>query len=378
MATEHRTALSDTDAARYQQYYRDEVQAALLYRSLADVDAELRADLLRLASAEDRHARHWRRLLTEGGHDVPVVDAPELRTRLLCRIARRFGSAMVLPLIVRAEAADAAKYRSVPHAPRAMVAEEMTHGRRLAELAGVSTPGGQIASSEGRHRVGVGGALRAAVFGVNDGLVSNLALVMGVAGGTTDSAVVVLAGVAGLFAGSFSMGTGEWISVRSQTELFQSELEVEREELRLFPHEEQDELELIYRAKGLDAVEARQIAGDVIADPSTALETLAREELGIDPDSLGPASAWTAALSSFVAFGFGATIPLLPFVLGLGSLALVASATLSGLALAAIGAVLGVFTNRSALRSALRMAAVGAMAATATYLIGTMFGVVLD
>jgi len=214
------------------------------------------------------------------------------------------------------------------------------------------------------------------VFGANDGLVSNFALIMGVAGGTGDSAVILLAGIAGLVAGAGSMAAGEWVSVRSQRELYERELEVERWELAAFPDDERDELELIYRAKGLDAAAARNLADAIMADPDVALNTLAREELGLNPGDLG--SPWTAAISSFLAFAAGALVPLLPFVFATGTAGLAASAAVSALALATVGATLSVFTGRAAWRSALRMVLIGGGAAVATYLIGSVVGVTLD
>jgi VIT1/CCC1 family predicted Fe2+/Mn2+ transporter len=364
---------------RFRQYHEDELQAALLYRGLAELDAEKRDVLLRLAEAEERHAAHWRTILADHDVDVSADAQPSLHTRWLLATARRMGVERVLPIIIRAEAADASKYRGVPQAPSAMAREEMAHGRRLAEISGTDAPGAQIASSEGRHRTRSGGALRAAVFGVNDGLVSNFSLVMGVAGGTADADLVVLAGVAGLFAGAFSMAAGEWISVRSQHELYEREIEAEREELEAFPDEEQAELELIYRAKGLDDEEAKRLAEHLFEDPDTALDTMVREELGLDPEEVGSSGAWVASSSSFVAFAIGAIIPLLPFLVLAGAgQRLVASAVVSALALATVGASLGVLTRRSVVWSAARMALIGSAAAAATYAIGTLFGVAVS
>lgn len=363
-----------TDTARYREFWEDERQAAHLYRALADlVEGERRQVFLELAETEERHAAHWARLLAEDGVEDLDPPAPSARTRGLAALARRFGVDAVLPTVIRAEAADADKYRAVASAPESMSEEEMAHGRALAAIGGVDRPGARIATSEGRHRTGAGGALRAAVFGVNDGLVSNFSLVMGVAGGVTDTGVVVLAGIAGLFAGAFSMAAGEWISVRSQRELYEREIAVEAEELRLFPEEERDELELIYRAKGVPLAEAAALADRIMADPETALDTLAREELGIDPDDL--ASPWVAAGSSFVAFGLGALVPLVPFLVSAGTAAILAAAVVSGLALFGVGASLSVFTGRGAWWSGARMALIGGLAAAATYGIGTLVGV---
>lgn len=201
---------------RFRQFWRDELLAANLYRALADVAGDRREVFLRLAETEERHAAHWQELLAEAGADELIPPSPGLRPRLLASLARRFGIAAVLPFVIRAEAADAARYRRVPQATAEMAEQEMGHGRVLAAIGGIETAGGRIAVAEGRHRMGAGGALRAAVFGANDGLVSNFSLVMGVAGGADDSRFIALAGAAGLFAGAFSMAAGEWVSMRSQ------------------------------------------------------------------------------------------------------------------------------------------------------------------
>ena len=367
----------DRDSARrFAQYHEDELQAAMLYRGLAALDEDGHEILTRLAEAEERHAAHWRALLQRHGVTVKERSTPAVRTRLLLLVARWFGVERVLPVVIRAEASDASKYRGVPQAPDTMANEEMAHGRRLAELRGDDAAGAQIASSEGRHRARTGGALRAAVFGVNDGLVSNFSLVMGVAGGTSDPTVVVLAGTAGLFAGAFSMAAGEWISVRSQHELYEREIQAEREELAAFPDEERAELEMIYRAKGLSEEEAADLADRLFEDPDTALDTMVREELGLDPDEIGAGGAWVASSSSFVAFAIGAILPLLPFLVLTGTATqVVASAVVSALALFTVGGTLGVLTRRSILWSGARMALIGGGAALLTYAIGTLFGV---
>jgi VIT1/CCC1 family predicted Fe2+/Mn2+ transporter len=228
----------------------------------------------------------------------------------------------------------------------------------------------------GRHRgVGSGGNLRAAVFGVNDGLVSNTALIMGVAGAAAEPAMVLLTGIAGLLAGAFSMAAGEYISMRSQKEMYEYQIGLERDELDEYPEEEAEELALIYHARGMELPEARKVAAELMADPEHALDTLAREELGLNPDDLG--SPWGAAISSFLAFGAGALVPLLPFILDLGPAAVAVSAGLAGAGLFGVGAVLSLFTGRNAFWSGLRMLAIGGGAGAATYLIGGVLGVQL-
>lgn len=363
--------------ARYRAMWSDEIAGAALYRALAECSDDARRPVfLKLAEAEERHAAHWAGLLAAQG--ITDLEPPGLpfRVRFLGFLARRFGADAVVPIVMRLEASDAAKYRSVPEAPASMAASEMAHGRVLSSMDRDAGTGERIARAEGRHRIGAGGALRAATFGVNDGLVSNLALVMGVAGGTSDSQVVLLAGVSGLMAGAFSMGAGEWVSVRSQRELYEREIEVEAEELEAFPEEERDELALIYQAKGIPESEAEALADQIMEQPETALDTLAREELGIDPDSLG--SAWVAALSSFVSFVAGAVVPVVPFMIGSGPGAIWAAASLAAAGLFMAGALISVFTARGALRSGVRMVLIGGVAAGVTFLIGSAVGVSLD
>ncbi|MFI5255178.1 MAG: VIT1/CCC1 transporter family protein, partial [Candidatus Limnocylindrales bacterium] len=223
------------------------------------------------------------------------------------------------------------------------------------------------------HITGQTGTLRASVFGISDGLVSNLSLVMGVVGAAANNHFIVLAGLAGLLAGAFSMAAGEWISMKSQRELFERQIQREREELRLMPEQEERELADIYRRKGIPDADARRLAHHLMEDPEMALDTKIREELGLDPRELGSpigAGAW-----SFVAFVIGAFIPLLPFLIGSGGPAFWGSLGLSTLALFAVGAVVSMLTGRSAGRSGLRQVAIGLTAAAITYGVGTVIGV---
>jgi vacuolar iron transporter family protein len=227
-----------------------------------------------------------------------------------------------------------------------------------------------------RHRGGPsGGNLRAAVFGVSDGLVSNASLIMGMAGATADNHLILLSGAAGLIAGAFSMAAGEYVSVRSQREMYEYQIGLEREELDHYPEEEAEELALIYAARGLPREEAVSLARSLTADPQQALVTLAREELGLNPDDLG--SPVGAAVSSFLAFAAGAAIPLVPFFITTGRTSLMAAVALTVIALFSVGATLSLFTGRSALRSGMRMLGIGALAGGFTYAIGTVLGVTL-
>ncbi len=217
------------------------------------------------------------------------------------------------------------------------------------------------------------GALRAGIFGVNDGLLSNLSLIMGFAGAAVQNHVVVLAGVAGLLAGAFSMGAGEYVSMSVQRELFERLLHIEAHELATIPEEETDELAAIYERKGFPKDLARQAAEVVMQNPDVALETHAREELGLDPDELG--SPWGAAISSFLTFSVGALIPLIPFLIGSGTAAVIAAVVASAVAIFSVGAAMSLLTGRSPLWSGARMLIVGTLAAGITFGVGRLLHV---
>ena len=213
------------------------------------------------------------------------------------------------------------------------------------------------------------------MFGINDGLVSNASLILGVAGASPDAHVVLLTGIAGMCAGAFAMATGEYVSVRSQRELFEYQIGLERDELAQYPEAEAQELALIYTAKGLRPDEASKLATKIIADPEHALDTLAREELGLNPAELG--SPWGAAISSFLSFAVGALLPLAPFMMMSGSRTLPVAIGVTAVALFAVGALLSLFTGRGALRSGLRMLALGGLAGAVTFAVGHLAGVAL-
>jgi VIT1/CCC1 family predicted Fe2+/Mn2+ transporter len=257
---------------------------------------------------------------------------------------------------------------------------ERSHARILEALAG-SAPqaltGGVLARLEGRHKATGGNALRAAVLGANDGLVSNLSLIMGVAGASLDAHAILITGFAGLLAGACSMALGEWLSVSSSRELYQRQITTEAEELEQVPDEEKEELELIYQAKGLPADQAKALAAHLIDNKETALDTLAREELGLNPDELG-GSAWVAAATSFGLFATGAVFPIAPFLFLTGTAAVLGSLIASGIALGLIGAGTSIFTGRSVLFSGSRQLMVGLAAAGITYGVGRLIGAVLS
>ena len=226
--------------------------------------------------------------------------------------------------------------------------------------------------SEPRHRGDRSGALRAGVFGVNDGLVSNTSVVMGFAGSGASASVILFARLARLLAGAVSMAAGEYVSMRSQREAYQREITLEAQDLRDDPEAEAEELSLIYRARGLDAEEAERVATTIMKDREVALDTMAREELGLDPDELG--SPWSAALSSLGAFAAGAVVVVLPYMFSSGPAALIAAIVLASLALFAVGAVIGVLNGRGGLRSGMRQLLIGGGAALLVYVIGRGVG----
>ena len=365
---------------RYRENLQGEVDGASLYRALADVetDPKLAEVYRRLAAVEESHARYWEKELARLGARIPGL-RPGFRTRALAFLARRFGPAFVLPVINTLEQSDSDGYDKQPEAVAGGLPQaERSHARLLSAIANPRTglEGGTIARLEGRHRAMGGNSLRAAVLGANDGLVSNLSLVMGVAGAEASNASILLTGLAGLVAGACSMAMGEWLSVNSSRELYQKQIATEAMELEEVPEEEKEELVLIYQAKGLSEAEARALANQLLSDKSTALDTLVREELGIDPKELG-GSAWGAAGVSFLLFSFGAIFPVVPYFFLEGTPALLASLGLSGLALAGIGAGTSLFTGRGALFSAFRQLAIGFAAAGVTYGIGHLVGVSL-
>jgi VIT1/CCC1 family predicted Fe2+/Mn2+ transporter len=365
---------SPKDVARWRANLQGEVDGAYLYRAMAANagDDRLATLYLRLAQTEERHAALWRDRLRAAG--APTDLRPTLRARVLGLLARRFGASVVAPIMAVEERTGRTMYDDQPEAAgTSLPADERSHARLLHTITGGAS-GAMLARFEGRHRAIGGNALRAGVLGANDGLVSNFSLVMGVAGASGGGPPVIIAGVAGLLAGSLSMALGEWLSVQSARELYESQIATEAEELRIFPSEEEEELRLIYEAKGLTADEARRLAHRIVTgDPAVALDTMAREELGIDPSELG-GSPWTAAFTSFSLFATGAIVPVLPFLVASGTAAIAASAVLSGLALFGLGAAITLLTGRNPWWSGLRSLGFGLAAAAITFGIGSLLG----
>ncbi len=367
------------DSARYLANWQDEIDSASIYRALANKEAQasLAEVYRRLAEVEEKHASFWEDRLHAANQPIPPRK-PTWRARTLAWLAQRFGASFILPTLANLEAADSGSYDNQAEAKgTAMAAQERSHERILQTITGRSgLSGSTVARLEGRHRAVAGNALRAAVLGANDGLLSNFSLVMGVAGAALDERAILIAGLAGLMAGAGSMALGEWISVQSSRELYHHQIGIEQRELEQIPGEEEEELKLIYQSKGLSEGEAGKLAHDLIADKSTALDTLSREELGIDPEELG-GSAWEAGITSFFLFALGAVVPVAPFALFSGTLAVVVSLIASGMALFGIGALITLMTGRSVLYSGGRQLIFGLLAAGLTFGIGRLVGVVV-
>ena len=331
------------DVERYRENWQDEIDSAARYRAMASSETRpgVATVYRELAGMEEKHAAFWERRLADAGAP-PGPPRVGWRTRVLVWLARRFGAGLVLPTIAAGEHRDRNGYlaQSETSGTR-MSAQERNHARILGLLASGTSgvEGGILAQIEGRHRNVGGNALRAAVLGANDGLCSNLSLVMGVAGAAPSGRAVLLAGIAGLVAGAFSMALGEWVSVTSARELAEREVATEKGELELTPEDE-------------------------------------REELGIDPGDLG-GSPWTAAGTSFLLFAIGAAIPVLPLVFVGGWTAVAASAAVSALALFGIGAAITILTGRSVWRTGLRQLVLGLSAAGSTFVIGRLVGVAI-
>jgi VIT1/CCC1 family predicted Fe2+/Mn2+ transporter len=354
----------------------DERDGAALYEGLArfEKDAERARSFREIAEAERRHADVWRRKLEKEGVALPP-DRPSSRIRALIWLGRRLGSAAVFPMVLEAEAGDADKYDAQGGDAVAIADEERQHRRTLVGMSrGEPTDARElIAVRERWHRSSsAAGSIRAAIFGMNDGLVSNLSLILGVAGAGVEPRTVVVTGFAGLLAGAFSMAAGEYTSVASQRDLLVRQVEMEKREIAEAPEEEAAELALIFKQKGLSTEQASRTAAEILKNPESAADTLVREELGLDPDDLG--SPVGAAVSSFALFSVGALVPILPFLVTSGTPAVIAASAFAGLVLAGVGGLVGFLSGTNVLLSAGRMVGLAGLAAGVTYLVGRMFG----
>jgi VIT1/CCC1 family predicted Fe2+/Mn2+ transporter len=334
----------------------EEKRSAWLYRIVSDNESGSPRQVLflELAQAAETQAGLWEAELRKAGQAAPASYRPDLRTRLVGWLIPRFG---VRPL-------------------RGVLAAMKVRGMSLYHGPAPHSTPTSLEQMRGENHKSVGsGNLRAAVFGVNDGLVSNASLILGVAGAGVAADVILLSGIAGLLAGAFSMAAGEYVSMRSQREFHEYQITLEREELEQYPQEEAAELALIYQAKGVGREEARRMAQALIQDPDRALDTLAREELGLNPDELGAPVG--AAIASFLAFSAGALLPLLPYLLLSGQTAFLGVLLVSGIALFGVGAAISLFIGKRAWLGGLRMLLIGGAAGTATWFIGKGLGVVL-
>ena len=350
MATGPTEPRADAAGAARDSWFHER-QSAWLYRRLAAIEPDPPKQRLfaALADAADEQATTWARHF---GTEPPF--APTLRARLVAGLTDRLGPRRMRGALIALKLRGLSVYNPPTASGHAMPTTVDDVGRR--------------------HRGVGGGNLRAAVFGVNDGLLSNASLILGVAGAGVDARFVLTSGVAGLLAGALSMAAGEYVSVRSQREMYEYQIGLERDELAEYPEEEAEELALIYAARGMEVAQARALAHTLIKDPAHALDALAREELGLNPSDLG--SPWAAAIFSFVSFALGATLPLVPFLAGAGLRGGTAGAAYITLAaLFGIGMTLSLFTGRSAWRGGLRMVAIGVLAGGATFLIGRLLGV---
>ncbi len=366
------------DIERYRANYLSEREGVYLYSKLAEVesDAHLAELYRRLAAIEQRHADLWKDYLSRANATSPTY-TPGWRVRTLLWLARRLGTGAVLSTVSSMEQQAVSEYDAQPEAVNAgLPADERSHTRLFSYLlsgarGGIAGP--LLAQFEGRHRSAGGNELRAAVLGASDGLTSNLSLVMGVAGATLTGHAVLIAGVAGLLAGAFSMAIGEWVSVQSARELNLHQIAIERQELQEAPKEEQEELALIYQSKGLDERTAKELSANLMQQSTMALDTLAREELGIDPKELG-GSAWGAAITSFFLFAIGAIIPVFPFIFTNGFAAVVISLALSVLGLFGIGAGVSLTAGSPLWKAGARQILLGLLAAGITFGLGKLIG----
>jgi VIT1/CCC1 family predicted Fe2+/Mn2+ transporter len=386
---------------------RLEQDAIVLYEALATIekDPKRQEAFHHIADNERRHASIWADRLRELGAEVPPPGRPRLRVRFIIAVARVFGTAAVSDMVRALEGSEESAYAEQESHPaieaisaderehaeiwkrldgtaagttrapgrRATPAERVSVGTHPVAMPGVVANAETIARGERWHTSGRSGTMRATIFGVSDGLVSNLSLVMGVAGASDQGGLILLAGIAGLLAGAFSMAAGEYISMQSQRELFERQIALEKAELEAMPEEEQRELAALYVAKGFTEQEADTIAARMFADPKSALDTLVREELGLDPNELG--SPWGAAIGSFLAFCVGAVIPVLPYLFGGGTVVFFLSLGMSLVALFLVGAGVSLLTGRSIWFSGLRQLGLGATAAAVTFAVGKVIGV---
>ncbi|MFQ5706738.1 MAG: VIT1/CCC1 transporter family protein [bacterium] len=358
-----------------------EIEGEYLYRKLADLvtDPNRRQAYEQMAEMEKRHADIWTKHLSDEGIAIPAKPRISLRTRILAWLARRFGPMAIVGLLTAEEVRDMGDYKAqaqidTSDALKEVIADEASHARALQSLK--AGKGVKVGEPEVWHRgASAGGLLRDIVYGFNDGLTANFGLVMGVIGAETSKDIVLLAGWAGALADALSMASSGFLAARSEQEVRQHHLALEQMEVEMMPEEEEEELKLLYQAKGLDPETAGQIAKKLMENPNVALSQLAREELGLDPET--PPNALQEGVTTGVATAIGAAIPILPFMFWQGQTAVWVSIMLSMFAHFAVGASRTLFTGRPAFRSGFEMFLVGMGVAVFTYLLGHLFGLAL-
>ena len=369
------------DVSKLKSQLQIEVDTAFLYESIALIqsDENLSRVLHSLADIEKGHAKHMLEKVHSLDSNYPMPETSS-RAKLQLRLGKLFGYSSIISSLSNIEkqfAVNAIKNKiELDEKPTGFEHNHLNIIEAVNNNAALNVSGGLLSKFESRHKSVGGNALRAAVLGSNDGLVSNMSLVMGVAGAAVSHTTILLTGIAGLLAGAISMAMGEWLSVQSSRELNQRQIDLEMEELEASPEEEKKELILLYQAKGMNIEEAKKLAEKAFENPQTAIDAIITEELGIDKEELG-GSAWEAAIASFLLFSVGAIIPLYPFMIFDGEKAILLSLGSSVVGLFGIGAAITLLTGKSIWFSGLRQVAFGLAAAGVTYGIGTLIGVSL-
>ncbi len=369
------------DLAKLKEQLQTEVDTAFLYDSIAAIqsDENLSRVLQSLADIEKNHAKHMLDKVHQIDSNFPML-APSGRAKFQLRLGKIFGYSSIISNLssIEKQFAVHAIQNKLKHGekPTGFEHNHLNIIEAVNNNAALNVSGGLLSKFESRHKSVGGNALRAAVLGSNDGLVSNMSLVMGVAGAAVSNGTILLTGIAGLLAGAISMAMGEWLSVQSSRELNQRQIDLEMEELEASPEEEKKELVLLYQAKGMSMVEAKKLADKAFENPETAIDAIITEELGIDKEELG-GSAWEAAIASFLLFAVGAIIPLYPFMILDGRNAILLSIASSVVGLFGIGAAITLLTGKNIWFSGFRQVAFGLAAAAVTFGIGTLIGVSL-
>ena len=369
------------DVNKLKKQLQIEVDTAFLYESIAAIqsDFNLTRVLQSLAEIEKGHAKHMLEKVQtlDLTYEMPI---PSSKAKFQLKVGKLFGYSSIISSLANIEKQFAVNtIKNKIELGEKLTGFEHNHLQIIEAVnknEALNVSGGLLSKFESRHKSVGGNALRAAVLGSNDGLVSNMSLVMGVAGAAVSNDTILLTGTAGLLAGAISMALGEWLSVQSSRELNQRQIELETEELEASPEEEKKELVLLYQAKGMNAADAQKLADKAFESPETAIDAIITEELGIDKNELG-GSAWEAATASFILFAIGAIIPLYPFIFLDGKSAIMLSLGSSIIGLFGIGAAITLLTGKSVLFSGFRQVAFGLVAAAVTYGIGTLIGVSL-